>query len=163
MTPAEQRRERALRSAADMVLVADLIARIAQTADQDTVEEYLALFTADAVWAMPANRATGVDEQTRTGVDDIRAGVAQRRAAGVQGPGSDTRHVISTSSVRVSDPGSGAGIEADSGTTATALSYFRFYRHTPAEPELVSMGGYRDRFRLVDGVWRLARREIGLG
>lgn len=95
--------------------------------------------------------AIGVPVQERIGIAAIRAGAAERRAAGVQGPGSAARHVVGVTSVDVD------------GDTATALSYFRFYLSTTGDPRLVSMGTYRDVFRRVDHRWRLASRTIGFG
>ncbi|WP_051265514.1 nuclear transport factor 2 family protein [Nakamurella lactea] len=144
--------------AADIVLIIDSIARIAQLADEGELDSYLALFTEDAVWTMPANPATGVDRQLRTGRADLRAGAAERRGAGIQGPGSWTRHVVTGTSVRVHSPDDGGPARQ-----ADALSYFRFYVDTRATPRLVSMGSYRDVFRRTSDGWLLATRTIGLG
>lgn len=145
--------------AADLVRIIDTIARIAQLADEGELDDYIEQFTDDAVWTMPANPATGVDEQVRTGTADIRTGAQERRDAGVQGPGTHTRHVVSSTSVRLRPA---VGDTAGPGE-AEALSYFRFYVSTVDDPRLVSMGTYRDVFRRTDNGWRLAARTIGLG
>ena len=68
------------------------------------------------------------------------------------GPGSNTRHVITTVSVEL-------GGEDD----ATADSYFLFYQNTTTAPTLFNMGHYHDTFARQGEVWRLARRDITLG
>ena len=90
---------------------------------------------------------------TRHGRDDILADARERRAEGVTGPGSATRHVITTLAVTVDDP---AG-------TATADSYWLFYRETTTAPVLFGIGHYHDTVRSEDGAWRIARRRISLG
>ena len=96
------------------------------------------------MWAFPG--------APRQGRHDIRAGAEERRAGGVTGPGSNTRHVITTISVQL-------GGEDD----ATADSYFLFYQNTTTAPTLFNMGHYHDTFARQGDVWRLARRDITLG
>ena len=129
------------------------LARIAHLADDGSIDEYLEMFTQDAVWETPAVAATGVAADLRTGRADIGAGAAGRRASGVQGPGSATRHVITTIEVL-------AGAAAD---TAESVCYFSFYRGTTTEPVLATMGRYDDQWRLSGEGWRLAYRRITLG
>lgn len=140
-----------LRRAVDTVQVAEVLKRVARAADVGSLEEYAALLTADMVWEMPANPATGLPAQTRRGRDDVMAGVVERRSSGGQGPGSATRHVVDTVSV---DSG---------GDGATALSSWQFYADTSSSPRLVSMGTYRDELRRADGSWQLSVRRISLG
>ena len=65
--------------AADEWAVRNTIARVALYADGlGSVDEYAALFTEDAEWLMPG--------APRSGREDIRAGSAERRAAGGVGP-----------------------------------------------------------------------------
>jgi uncharacterized protein (TIGR02246 family) len=124
--------------------IRNLIARIALLADQGDLDEYVDQFTEDALWAFPGG--------PRQGRDDIRAGAEERRAGKVTGPGSNTRHVITTVSVQV------GGEDA-----ATADSYFLFYQHTRTAPTLFNMGYYHDTFARQGDAWRLARRDITLG
>jgi uncharacterized protein (TIGR02246 family) len=124
--------------------IRNLIARLAQLADHGDLEEYAGLFTADAAWEYPGG--------PRRGRADILAGARERRSQRVTGPGSATRHVITTLAVRVHDA-----------TTATADSYFLFWRDTATSPALVNMGHYHDVLRREEGAWRIARREITLG
>jgi len=132
--------------------VRNLLARIAQTADTGTIDAYLDNFTPDAQWVMPDNPSLGVAGSVRTGHDEIRAGVEERRAAGLQGPGSYSRHMVQTIAVTV-----------ESEDRATARSYFTYFTDTLLAPKLASVGQYDDTFvRTADG-WKLCRREITSG
>jgi 3-phenylpropionate/cinnamic acid dioxygenase small subunit len=86
------------------------------------------------------------------GRDDIRAGAEERRAGGVTGPGSNTRHVITTVAVTV-----------EGADRATADCYFLFYQHTTTNPTLFNMGWYHDVFVRQGDRWRLQRRDITMG
>jgi uncharacterized protein (TIGR02246 family) len=130
-------------AAADELAVRNLVARVAQFADGDDVEAYVALFTADAVWDMPG--------APRQGHDDIRAGSVARRATGQIGPGSNSRHVITTTTVTVA------------GDRAEAVSYWLFYVETNAKPVLSSMGTYHDSCVRTGSGWKLAHRSIAFG
>jgi len=124
--------------------IRNTISRLAILADQGDLDEYVDQFTEDAVWDLPG--------ASRHGRADIRAGAEQRRAEGVTGPGTATRHVITTVSVSVDGP-----------DTAWADSYFMFLRNTAEAPSIVNMGVYHDRFEREDGSWRLAHRQITFG
>jgi len=130
-------------SADDELAVRNLVARVAQYADGPDVDAYVALFTSDAVWDMPG--------APRRGQDEIRAGAEERRTAGTIGPGSNTRHVVSTIAVTVD------------GDSATADSVWQFYADTATAPRLQLMGTYRDECRRVGSRWKLARRTITFG
>lgn len=132
--------------------IRSLLARIAHLADDGELEEYLGQFTADAVWSMPANPAAGAPADTRRGREDIAAGVRARRASGLQGPGTNTRHVLTTVSVDVR-----------SADHAHATAYWLFFADTRTAVRLVSVGRYDDELRLEDGRWRLMRRTITVG
>jgi uncharacterized protein (TIGR02246 family) len=124
--------------------IRNLIARVAQLADHGDLEEYASLFTEDGAWEFPGG--------PRRGRADILAGARERRRDKVTGPGSGTRHVITTLAVQITG-----------GASATADSYWLFWRDTAASPALVNMGHYHDVLRREDGAWRIARREIVLG
>src|SRR5690606_36925086 len=129
---------------ADELEIRNVVARLAQLADDGDLDEYLSLFTEDAEWQMPG--------APRRGHADILAGARERRSTGTAGPASNTRHVITTLAVRV-----------DGTSTATSDSYFLFLADTNAAPTLRLIGQYHDTFvRRSDG-WRLARREITFG
>jgi uncharacterized protein (TIGR02246 family) len=124
--------------------IRNLLARVAQLADHGELEEYILLWTQDASWEFPG--------APRRGREAIMEGARQRRAENVTGPGSATRHVITTVVVKVDDA-----------LTATADSYWSFWRETTTTPVLFNMGYYHDTVRFVDGAWRIARREITVG
>jgi uncharacterized protein (TIGR02246 family) len=124
--------------------IRNVIARVAHLADDGDLEEYASLFTEDGSWEYPGG--------PRRGRADILAGARERRSQKVTGPGSATRHVITTLAVHVEDA-----------TTAVADSYWLFWRDTTTSPALFNMGHYHDVVRHVDGAWRIARREIILG
>ena len=132
--------------------IQDLLARIAQLADDGTVEEYLENFTADAVWESQPHPVTGMAAQLREGVASIEEGVRERRAGGVQGPGTSSRHVITTIAVSL-----------DSETEASSTAYWVFYRDTTTEPRLSGVGRYDDTHRYENGRWKLAHRRITVG
>jgi uncharacterized protein (TIGR02246 family) len=130
-------------SAEDELAVRNVVARLALYADGPDVDAYVDLFTHDAVWDMPG--------APRRGHAEIRAGSEERRAAGQIGPGSNTRHVVSTVAVTVD------------GDRAVADSSWQFYVDTVSSPKLQLMGAYHDELVRVDGQWKLARRQITIG
>lgn len=133
-----------LRRVADELEVRSIVARLAQYADDGDLDDYVALFTEDAHWAMPG--------APRTGRADIRAGGEARRATGEAGPGSHSRHMITT-----------VAVEADGSDTAVADSYWLFYVDTDTTPTLKLCGTYHDTFRRTPDGWKLARRDITFG
>ena len=133
-----------LRRVADELEIRSLIADVARYADSATVDEYVALFTEDAHWGMPG--------APRTGSADIRAGSDARRVAGETGPGSGTRHLVTTIAVQV-----------DGSDVATADSTWLFLVDTTASPSIKLCGTYRDRFVRTPEGWRVARRDITFG
>lgn len=132
--------------------VQNLLARIAQLADDGTVEAYLEHFTADAIWESQANPVTGMAAQLRRGVEAIEEGVRERRAGGVQGPGTSSRHVITT-----------VAVSLDTDVEASSTAYWLFFRDTTTEPRLAGVGRYDDTHRYEDGRWKLAHRRITVG
>lgn len=135
----------------DELAIRNLVAAVAQLADDGDVDAYLSLFTRDAVWEMPANPVVGLTASVRRGSEEIRAGVLERRAAGIQGPGSDSMHVITTVRVDV-------GAQA-----ATGRIYWLFYGDTRTAPTVRSMGKYDDDYVRTDTGWKLARRRVTIG
>jgi len=129
--------------------IRNLIARVAQLADHGDLEEYASLFTEDGSWEFPG--------RPRRGRADILVGARERRSQKITGPGSATRHVITTLAVQV------AAVQVAEGTTAIADSYWLFWRDTTTSPVLFNMGHYHDVVRHEGGAWRIARREITLG
>jgi len=125
----------------DELAIRNLIARLAQLADDGELAEYIQCFSDDAVWG-----GSGFGE--KKGRDEIMAGAVERRASGTSGPGTHTRHVITTTAVSLQ------------GERATSRSVFHFYASTDAKPSLEIMGVYDDEFLRSESGWKLARRTI---
>ena len=132
--------------------IRNVVARLAQLADDGDTGGYLALLTDDVVWAMPENRTVGLAASERRGHEAIAAGQRERIAAGHQGPGSNTMHVVTTISVQVT-----------AGDVATAVSYFQYWGDTATAPTVRNVGRYRDEFRRTADGWKLTRRTITFG
>ncbi|MGV9193855.1 nuclear transport factor 2 family protein [Microbacterium sp. MC2] len=140
-----------LRALADHQAIATLLARIAHLADEGSPAEYVGCFTPEAIWHLTDATGLPLDVQRVEGRAALLAGVHVRRAAGIQGPGSNTRHDVSS-----------IAIEVD-GDTAVSRAYFRYYRDTHDIPTLAAMGVYDDTFVRTPEGWRLQRRVITRG
>lgn len=127
----------------DELAIRNLVARLAMLADDGDLGEYAGLFADDALWEMPGNSIQGRD--------NLLAGAIERRSAGTVGPGSDTRHVITTQAVAVD------------GDEAISDAYWQFWVNTATEPSIALFGTYRDRLVRTDGGWKLAHRTISYG
>ena len=129
----------------------DLLDRYVAAFESYDVNALVQLFSADAVWEMPANPAMGLEASVKTGRSDIAAGVRERRSSGVQGPRSGTWHSITTQQIEVS------------GDEASGRVYYQFLGKVDGKPSMLTLGRYADRYvRTADG-WRLAHRTIHLG
>jgi 3-phenylpropionate/cinnamic acid dioxygenase small subunit len=130
--------------------IVDLLAAIALTCDWGTLDEYLALLNPDAVWEMPANDDLGLPATRRAGHAEIAAGVRERRGVGLQGPGSNTIHVVASSAIDIT-----------SDTEACARSAWMYYGRVDGQLTLKAAGRYDDRFvRGLDERWRLRHRTV---
>jgi hypothetical protein len=127
----------------DEHLIHKLIARLSHLADRGTIDEYLALWAPDGEWHGSADVARGTAQ--------LHERIKRYRAAGVQGPGSGTRHVSTTRYVELL----GAG-------RARADSYFVYFAGLPDTPRAARVGRYEDTVVRIDGQWRLANRRIVL-
>lgn len=127
---------------ADELAIRNLVARMAQTADRGAVEDYAPMMAADARWVMPNGEVT-------VGPEEMMAGVRARRAGGSAGPGSNTRHMVNTTTVEVD------------GDAAQSLSYW-LYISTGEDPKILLSGTYADTFRRIDGTWVFAERQSSL-
>ena len=87
--------------------------------------------------------AQGGQLTTTTEVDNWPAA-----ADGIQGPGSHTRHDVSSITVDVD------------GDRATSRAYFRYYTGTDAAPTIMAIGTYNDTHVREAGDWKLSRRVI---
>lgn len=132
--------------------IRNVIAQLARLADTSDTDAYLRLLTDDVVWAMPPNPAIGLAASERRGHAEIAAGQRERIAAGVQGPGSHTMHVVTTTVVEVHDD-----------DRASAWSHFLFLTTTSTAPTITNVGRYEDRLRRTPDGWKLARRSIRFG
>ena len=127
----------------DEAAIKNVVARLARLADEGDLDDYVSLFSADARWEMPGS--------VLEGSENLLAGAVERRAAGTVGPGSNTRHVITTQEVVVD------------GDEAVSRAYWQFWVNTADEPSVALMGTYQDRLvRTPDG-WKLAHRTISYG
>jgi 3-phenylpropionate/cinnamic acid dioxygenase small subunit len=140
MTDAEAK----LRQHADHLEIANLIARAALVVDMGSLDDYKGLYTDDASWEFPFG--------SRHGLPDIIQGARERRAVGETGPGTATRHVITTLTACLLDT-----------DTAEADSYWLVYRDTTTTPTLRAMGHYHDTLKRQDDGWKIARRQITIG
>ena len=127
----------------DDAAIRNVVARLAILADEGDLEEYVGLFTDDARWDMPGGELQGRD--------NLLAGAIERRAAGTVGPGSNTRHVITTQAVAVD------------GDEAISDAYFQFWVNTATKPSIALFGTYRDRLVRTENGWKLAHRTISFG
>ena len=140
-----------LQAVTDELEIRNLLAHLTYLADTVTdadLDSYLSLFTDDATWAVLSDGILGAQE--RKGRDEILDGVRERRSAGIQGPGTATRHALHTIHVRFESP-----------DEAWATCYWHYYKETTSQsPVLAGMGEYRNRVVRTPAGWRLARREI---
>ena len=113
----------------------------AAAVDDGSVEQAAALFTADGVFEV-----MGVEH---TGHAAIAAYVDKARRAGMTGPRSGARHLVTNVLVTV-----------DSADAAHGRSEFVLMTPGDAGPYVRVAGGYRDRYRRVDGAWLIAHRTV---
>jgi 3-phenylpropionate/cinnamic acid dioxygenase small subunit len=130
--------------------IQQLLQRIAAAADTATdIQDYLDLLTDDAVFDFAPVAAIGLAANRYTGHREIREGVIDRRRAGVQGPGTNTLHIVSDVVVdQVSDD------------TAAVYAAWHYLGIRDSVPALLAMGTYRNTVRRVGGRWLLSRREV---
>ena len=130
------------RRVADELEIRNLVAKLAQLADEGDLDEYIQLFSEDAVW--DGGAALG----TMKGREEILNAAKERRATGRSGPGTFTRHVVTTSTVEVHDD------------QASGRAVFHYYMKTDEVPALTLLGVYEDQFVRSEGGWRMALRKI---
>jgi 3-phenylpropionate/cinnamic acid dioxygenase small subunit len=143
--------EQELHDVAAQFEIRNVLARLAHYADSGETDKYVALLTEDVVWSMPPNPAIGLPASERRGHDEIAAGQRERVDAGVQGPGSNTMHVLTTIAVDVD------------GDRATARSYFQYFTTTSTDPTVLNVGRYSDELRRTADGWQLSRRTVTFG
>jgi uncharacterized protein (TIGR02246 family) len=127
----------------DVAEIGDLIVRMARVTDDGDVEGYADLIAEDTTWQMPGG-------DVAVGRVNVIASARERRAGGLTGPGSHTRHLVSMVSVSVE------------GDRASARSSWQYFSQTTTAPTLSAMGSYADAFvRTADG-WRFTERVAAL-
>jgi 3-phenylpropionate/cinnamic acid dioxygenase small subunit len=135
--------------------IRNVLARLAQFADSGQIDEYLRLFTEDAVWDMPDNQRTGLAGSSLHGSAAIAKGANERRAAAEKTPEISSMHFVATTAVEV------GGEDGDD--EATAISYFQLVVSDATESKVRVLGTYHDTMRKVSDEWKLARRVIVFG
>lgn len=134
-------------SPADLV---QFVARVAHTMDSDPdVSRFAELVAPDATLDFATGDDSGTVTSSLRGRDAIAEWASARRAGGFQGPGSGTRHSVTTTLV-----------VSSTGTRARLLSYFCFYATSDTGPELKAVGSYSDEVVLRDGHLLLAARTV---
>jgi 3-phenylpropionate/cinnamic acid dioxygenase small subunit len=132
---------------ADDIAIRNVVARLALLADmagQDELDDYGALFTEDASWEMAGNQ--------HSGRMDIMEAARGRRRSGSQGPGTNSRHLITTQAIRFEDR-----------DVAISDAYFVVVADTATAPTIRLVGHYHDLFRREAGTWKVARRQVTPG
>ena len=125
----------------DELEIRNLQARLAHLADEGDLEDYILLFTEDAVWE-------GGAFGTKRGVEQIMKGAIARRQGGTSGPGAFTRHVLTTTMIEVDED------------NATGKSVFHFYTNINETPVQAIMGVYEDKFQRKSSGWKICYRKI---
>lgn len=124
--------------------VRNAVAKIAHATDGGDLDSYAALIHPDARWVMPMGDPV-------VGRAAIVAAARARRESGTTGPGTGTRHVITTTWVEVN------------GDTAWSGSYWQFLADTAGTPVIRMSGVYQDTLRRVGGDWLFAERISSVG
>lgn len=143
--------EISMQALSDDLEIRNLLAHMAQLADEGTPEDCIACMTEDAYWEMrpsPGSDAPPEGFPVRRGHAEILVGIRERRASGTQGPGTHTRHLITTTVVIVR------------GETAAATSNILFALSTDGEHRIGFAGKYDDEFRRSSQGWKLSRRLV---
>lgn len=124
------------RLAEDDIAIRNLVGLTALLGDEGEPEEYRSVYTRDATWCMGGS--------TQSGAEEIVAAAAGRRAEGVSGPGTGTRHLVVPLHVEVT------------GDAANAVSYFLFLAGTAIR----TAGTYRDELVRTSEGWRIHSRQV---
>jgi len=122
--------------AEDDAAIRNLLGLTALLGDEGAPEDYRRVYAPGATWRM------GTVEQA--GADEIVAAAASRRAAGISGPGTGTRHLVIPLRVEVT------------GDSARAVSYFAFLAGTA----ITVTATYRDELIRTDKGWLISAREV---
>jgi uncharacterized protein (TIGR02246 family) len=132
-------------TANDVAAIANSLGHLAHAGDSGTLDAYVSSFTPDGQFVLP------MQPDPVAGRDAIRGMADQVRQSGGVGPGSNTRHVVTTVSVDVD------------GDTASSVAVFQMFTDTTTKPTMAAIGRYLDNWRREDGEWLVGRREIVVG
>lgn len=124
--------------------VRTLIGRAAYIADEGAIAQYKEVYTDDVVWEM--------GDQRQEGVDSIIDSAIERRASGLGGPGSFTRHFVVPVDVRFTSP-----------SDAVSVTYVSYLTSTDTTPVISLVATYTDELRREAGGWRISHRTVNRG
>ena len=127
------------RAGRDDAAIRNLVGLTALLGDEGAPEDYRRVYAPDATWRM--------GQVSQSGADEIVAAAAARRAEGVSGPGTGTRHLVVTLHVDVA------------GDSARAVSCYVFLAGTAIR----TVGTYRDELVRRREGWQIRRREVTPG
>ncbi|MHA3795373.1 nuclear transport factor 2 family protein [Sphingomonas sp. YL-JM2C] len=129
----------------DELEIRNLIARVARLTDQWSVEGDLAdQYVEDGIWHLEGS-------DPYHGREGIARRAREMRDAGVCGPGTTMRHIVSTAEV-IGDP--------ERPDEATVFSFFIMGDMIAGAAGMAGYGQYRDRVRKRHGRWYMAERHI---
>ena len=126
----------------DRAAVETLLAKYARAADFGTLDDYVALFTKDAVI-----HRRGMDYEGQEAIRKLSAPVFANRTDDATPPHS--RHVLSN-----------ADIELDGDTGTVFESWMTIVGDKNGAPVIGGIGHYKDTVVKVNGQWLFSRREI---
>jgi 3-phenylpropionate/cinnamic acid dioxygenase small subunit len=124
--------------------IRNAIGALARITDEGDFADYEALLTADVEFDMMGRPVLGPAA--------VLEGMAQRRAAGSTGPGSNTRHCVTTVEVNLS-----------SDSTAESHAAWLLVADTLGAKTVAVLGTYSDRWVKTPTGWKLAERVVKLG
>jgi hypothetical protein len=122
--------------AADDAAIRNLLGRAALLGDEGDPEDYRQVYAPVATWRWGSD--------TQDGADEIVAAAAARRAGGISGPGTGTRHLVIPVLIEVT------------GDSARAFSYFAFLAGTT----VTVTGSYRDELTRTSHGWQISGRQV---
>jgi len=133
-------------SLADELAIRNLLNKVALLADSDSddLEAYGACWAEDGIWETPRSITRGRQA--------IQEGAAARRRDGLQGPRTNTCHVVTNQIVEFDGPDS-----------ASSQSYMLFLIDTVDVPKIRVLARYFDNLSRTDQGWKLAKRVVSFG
>jgi hypothetical protein len=127
--------------AEDDIAIRNLLGLTALLGDEGDPEDYRRVYAPAATWRMGGN---GLTDPVQSGADEIVAATTARRAKGIGGPGSGTRHLVVPLHVEVT------------GDRAHAVSQYLFLSGTA----IAAVGIYRDDLIRTEHGWQISNRAI---